>query len=400
MSGQSYKYIIIGAGLGGVSAIEGIRQVDARGSILLLGREKDAPYDRPPLTKQLWNGTKRVEEVWLHDQEFYRTHNVVLRLGAAVEAVDVARHSVRDTSGNTLQYERLLLTTGGRPNRLVIPGGNLEGLFYYRTLADYRRLRGAAVEGRSALVIGGGFIGSEIAAALRTNNLSVSMLFPSSRLVSRVFPEALGRYLTGYYQAKGVQILSGDVPLAITREGTGYLTKTRSGREVRTDLVVIGVGISPEIALASAAGLQTGDGVIVNEYLQTSHPDVYAAGDAASFPEAVLGRTRIEHWDNALAQGKHAGRNMAGAREPFTYLPFFFSDLFEFGYEAVGRIDSRMETYADWQEEHKTGVIYYLEQGHVRGAMMCNVWGKVDAARALIREAQPMDAAHLRGLIK
>ena len=399
MSEQSYRYIIIGAGLGGVSAIEGIRQVDAQGSILLLGKEKDSPYDRPPLTKQLWSGTKTVDEVWLHDQEFYRTQRVDMRLGATVEAVDLASHSVRDSSEVTFRYDRLLLATGGRPKRLKIPGGDLEGIFYYRTLADYRRLRSAAVEGRSALVIGGNFIGSEIAAALRINNLSVSMIFPSSRLGSRVFPESLGRYLTDFYQAKGVQIHSGDAPLAIARANGAYIAKTRAGLELRADIIVAGVGITPEISLASAAGLQTGDGVIVNEFLQTSHPDVYAAGDIASFPEAVLGRRRIEHWDNALAQGKHAGRNMAGAHEPFTYLPFFFSDLFEFGYEAVGQIDSRLETYADWQEENKTGVIYYLEGGRVRGAMMCNVWGKVDAARALIQQAPPVDTAHLRGLI-
>jgi NADPH-dependent 2,4-dienoyl-CoA reductase/sulfur reductase-like enzyme len=165
--------------------------------------------------------------------------------------------------------------------------------------------------------------------------------------------------------------------------------------------VVAGVGIKPNVALARAAGLTTATGVCVNELLQTSHPDIYAAGDLAFAPHPILGPRRVQHWDNAAAQGKHAGRNMAGAGEPFTYIPFFFSDLFEFGYEAVGDIDSRLRTFADWQKENETGVIYYLGDGdRVRGVMLCNVWGQVDTARALIEKAGPVAADELRGAIR
>jgi 3-phenylpropionate/trans-cinnamate dioxygenase ferredoxin reductase subunit len=323
-----------------------------------------------------------------------------VRLGTEVTQIDPAAHTIRDNQGNTWRYQRLLLATGGTPRRLTIPGGDLEGISYYRSLEHYRQLRGKAVAGKSALVIGGGFIGSEMAASLRANDLAVTMVFPSSWLVSRVFPESLGRYLTEQYRAKGVEVLSGDEPVSIQRDGSGYLTRTRAGREVRTDLIVAGVGITPNISLAQAAGLSTGNGVIVNEYLQTSAPDIYAAGDIALFPEAGFGPRRLEHWDNAVNQGKHAGRNMAGAGEPFTYLPFFFSDLFEFGYEAVGDIESRLTTFDDWREENKTGVIYYLDGDRLRGAMMCNVWGQVDAARALIQEAQPVSKESLRGAIR
>jgi len=400
MAKHSYSYIIIGAGVSGAAAVEGIRQVDQRGSILLLGAEKDLPYDRSPLSKQLWTGGKTVAEIVLHDEAFYRTNAVELHLGIEATHIDPAAHTIHDGQDNAYRYERLLLATGGTPRRLNIPGGDLEGISYYRTLHDYRELRNAAVEGKSVLVIGGGFIGSEMAASLRTNKLAVTMVFPSPWLVSHVFPESLGRYLTDQYRGKGVEVVAGDVPLFIKRDERGFATRTRAGRDVRTDLVVAGIGIAPNLALAQSAGLSTANGVIVNEFLQTSAPDIYAAGDIAMFPEAGFGLRRLEHWDNAVSQGKHAGRNMAGAREPFTYIPFFFSDLFEFGYEAVGDIDSRLTTCADWQEENKTGVIYYLDGDRLRGAMMCNVWGKVDEARALIQKAHPVSAASLRGAIQ
>jgi NADPH-dependent 2,4-dienoyl-CoA reductase/sulfur reductase-like enzyme len=400
MSPQAYSYIIIGAGLAGASAVEGIREVDRKGSIRLIGAERDRPYDRPPLSKQLWSGAKSVEEIFLHDEEFFEKHQVDLRLGVKVRRIDAERHAVDDSQGNTYRYGRLLLATGGIPRRLSIPGGDLDGISYYRTLSDYRQLRAAAVEGKSALVIGGGFIGSEMAAALRMNKLAVTMVFPSRWLVSHVFPESLGRALTEHYRAKGVEVLADDLPLSVERDGSGYLARTRGGREVRADLVVVGIGVTPDVALAEGAGLSTANGVLVNEFLNTSNPDIYAAGDIAFFPDAVLGPRRVEHWDNAVSQGRHAGRNMAGAREPYTYMSFFFSDLFEFGYEAVGDVDSRHETFADWQEENKTGVIYYLGDGRLRGAMMCNTWDKVDAARALIQKADRVTAVDLRGAIR
>jgi 3-phenylpropionate/trans-cinnamate dioxygenase ferredoxin reductase component len=396
---SDHSYIIIGAGLSGASAVEGIRERDQQGSILLLGAEKDLPYDRPPLSKQLWTGGKTIAEIVLHDEAFYKSNNVDLRLGTEVAQIDLEGHSVTDNRGNTYRYQKLLLATGATPKRLNIPGGYLEGISYYRTLPDYRQLRREAVEGKSALVIGGGFIGSEIAASLRANKLAVTMAFPSLWLVSRVFPESLGRYLTELYRAKGIEVLAGDVLVSIGGDGRAYAARTRGGREIRADLVVVGIGVVPNVALACAAGLTAGDGVPVNEFLQTSNSDVYAAGDIAFFPEANLGPRRIEHWDNALNQGKHAGRNMAGAGEPFTYMPFFFSDLFEFGYEAVGEVNSRLETFADWQEENKTGVIYYLKDGRVRGAMMCNLFGKVDAARELIKRTDRLTPADLRGAI-
>lgn len=248
------------------------------------------------------------------------------------------------------------------------------------------RIRHEATQGRSAVIIGGGFIGSEIAAALFTNQLKVTMMYPSAYLCDRVFPQDLGSAIQSQYQSRGIMILKGDRAASVERKGSQFLVRTSGGQDVQADLVIVGIGIRPNIELAEQAGIVTGDGIIVNEYLQTSHPDIYAAGDNARFPYQALGQQmRVEHWDSALNQGKHAGRNMAGAHETFAYMPYFFSDLFEFGYEAVGEVSSDLEAVAEWQKPNETGVVYYLRNDKIRGAMMCNVWDKVDAARELIR---------------
>jgi NADPH-dependent 2,4-dienoyl-CoA reductase/sulfur reductase-like enzyme len=401
MAEQSFTYIITGGGLAGASAIEGIRELDKKGSLLLIGREKHLPYDRPPLSKKLWFGKKKVEDIFLHTHEFYTQNNAAVAIGVTVKALDAVNKTVTDDKGKTYRFEKLLLATGGTPRTLPIPGGNLEGICYYRYLDDYLRIRQEASAGKSAVVIGGGFIGSEVAAALNINKVGVTMIFPDPYLVSRIFPEYLGRAIQDQYRSRGIKILAGEQPSVFSKNGKGFTTYTLSGKKIESDMVIVGIGITPSIDLAGAAGLQTGNGIVVNDYLQTSNPEIYAAGDNAFFPYQALGiHTRVEHWDNALNQGKWAGRNMAGARKPFTYMPYFFSDLFEFGYEAVGEVDAQLETFADWQKGNDTGVIYYLRDGKVRGAMMCNVWEKVEAARTLIRKGETMTPEKLRGLIR
>lgn len=397
---SQYEYVIAGGGLAGAAAIEGIRERDPSGTILLLGREPDPPYDRPPLSKQLWFGKQQVEDIFLHDRAWYDAQRVETQLGRTVARLNPADRVVIDDLGNHHAYRKLLLATGGTPRRLSIPGGDLNGVCYYRTLGDYRRTRAQIQKGESVVVIGGGFIGSELAAALCHAEATVTMVFPEAYLGHRIFPESLARFLQQQYRERGVRIVDSDIPTSIAKENGRYVTRTRNGLQLESDLVVVGIGILPSIELARDAGLAVGNGIIVNDQLQTSHADIYAAGDNAFFPYAALGQSmRVEHWDNAVQQGKHAGRNMAGANEPYHYMPFFFSDLFEFGYEAVGEIDARLETFADWREENRTGVIYYLNEGRVRGAMMCNVWEQVEAARRLIRANAPATPASLRGAI-
>jgi 3-phenylpropionate/trans-cinnamate dioxygenase ferredoxin reductase component len=392
MTERYSEYIVIGAGLAGASAIEGIRSVDPKGSVSMIGAENVIPYDRPPLSKKLWSGKKKLEDIYLHKESFYQESGVTLLLGRQATDLNPAEKVVVDHTGERHRYGKLLLATGGVPRTLDIPGGNLDDVFYYRTLNDYKRLRQRASLARSATVLGGGFIGSEIAAALSSNNLSVTMIYPSDYLCDRVFPRDLGLAMEKIYESRNIRILKNQKPITIERDGSALAVHTSAGLRGASDLVIAGVGSRTAVELAEQAGLSTGDGIIVNQYLQTSHPDIYAAGDNARFPYETLDRQmRLEHWDNALNQGKQAGRNMAGAHESFTYMPYFFSDLFEFGYEAVGEVNSKMDIVADWQKTYEKGVLYYTRNGVIRGAMMCNIWDKVEEARELIRRKASSD---------
>jgi 3-phenylpropionate/trans-cinnamate dioxygenase ferredoxin reductase subunit len=396
---SSYDYVLVGGGLAGASAIPGIRERDPKGTVLLLSNEKHLPYDRPPLSKNLWLGKARVGDIFIHDLSSYDRNGITVALGATAAKLDAAAKTVTDASGATIQFGKLLLATGGTPRRLTIPGNDLDGICYYRTLDDYQRMRGEAAEGKSALIVGGGFIGSELAAALNLS-LEVTMIFPGAYLCSKVFPASLGESVQNNFQQRGVRMLSMDMPVSISKRNGKFRTETASAKSVDSDLLIVGIGLAPAIDLAQAAGLAVENGVVVNEYLETSHADIYAAGDNAFFPYAALGQhTRVEHWDNARAQGLCAGRNMAGAHEPYDYQPYFFSDLFEFGYEAVGEVDATLETYVDWQKENFSGVIYYLRDGKVRGVMLCNVWDKIDAARAMIKRGETLTPEQLRGAI-
>jgi NADPH-dependent 2,4-dienoyl-CoA reductase/sulfur reductase-like enzyme len=247
-------------------------------------------------------------------------------------------------------------------------------------------------------VIGAGFIGSEIAAALSMNGKKVTMLFPETGIGARIYPPELSGYINGYFRQKGVNVLAGVKVEDIQKHADTYHIITNEGADVEVDGVVAGIGIQPNVELAHTAHLNIGNGIVVDETLHTSHPDIFAAGDVAEFANQTLGkRFRIEHEDNANTMGKQAGRNMAGANETYDHLSYFYSDLFELGYEAVGELDSGMETFADWKEPFKKGVIYYLADGRVRGVLLWNVWDSVPKARQLIEEPGPFTAADLKG---
>jgi len=392
---RSYKYLIVGGGMTADAAVHGIREVDRAGSIGLLSAENHAPYDRPPLSKHLWKG-KPLESIWRHTE----SQDVVLHLGRTARYLDPQNQRVTDDEGTVYGYDKLLLATGGTARRLPFGG---EQIIYFRTLDDYTHLRELTGRDERFAVIGGGFIGSEVAAALAMSGKKVVMAFPEATIGARVFPPELGTFLNDFYRQKGVEIMAGQRLSGLEQVGGQAILKAQSAdghgeKKIAVDGVVAGIGIQPNVELAQAAGLEVENGIRVDASLRTNHPDIYAAGDVADFYNPVLDkRLRVEHEDNANTMGRLAGQAMAGQAVTYDHLPFFYSDLFELGYEAVGEVDSRLETLADWKEPFREGVVYYLRTGRVRGVLLWNVWEQVDAARQLIAEPGPFRPNDLKG---
>lgn len=386
----SYKYLIVGGGMTADAAVNSIREADPDGSIGLISAEQDKPYNRPPLSKGLWKG-EALDSIWRGTEK----QNVSLHLGRKAQSLDRAKKTVTDDQGDTYTFEKLLFATGATPRRLPFDDGSV---IYYRTAEDYRNLRVLTEQGRRFAVIGGGFIGWEIAAALAMNGKEVVMLFPEEAIGSRIYPPDLANFLNDFYRQKGVNVVPGSTITGLAKQGQGATVKTQGQGEYQVDGVVAGIGVTPNVELAQSAGLQVDDGIVVDEFLRTRDPDIYAAGDVANFSNPALQkRLRVEHEDNANTMGRAAGLSMAGKASPYHHLPSFYSDLFDLGYEAVGELDSRLETVADWKEPHREGVVYYLGGGRVRGVLLWNVWGQVDAARESITEPGPFGAADLKG---
>lgn len=390
---EQYKYLIVGGGMAGASAIKGIRKVDDKGTICLICAEADPPYDRPPLTKDLWTGKKSLKAIWRKTPK----RRVELRLSCTAQKIDPSKKLVYDDKGDVYQYEKLLLTTGGKPRHLP---NDLPEIMYFRTVEDYRKLRKLAEENIEFCVIGGGFIGSEVAAALTMEHRSVTMIFPESGVCGRVFPEKLSSFLNSFYSEKGVKVIPNTSVSSMEKRGDGIHVHTGGDKDLRFDAVIAGLGITPNTELAQNAGLKVENGIVVDKYLRTSDPDIFAAGDVANFENPHLNkRIRVEHEDNANVMGERAGRNMAGDMMSYDHLPFFYSDLFELGYEAVGELDSRLQTVVDWKDEFREGVLYYMDQGRIRGVLLWNVWEQVDSARELIAQKRSYKPDELIGLL-
>jgi NADPH-dependent 2,4-dienoyl-CoA reductase/sulfur reductase-like enzyme len=386
----AYQYLIVGGGMTGDAACRGIRDHDESGTIGMFGAEQHEPYARPPLTKGLWAG-KEESSVFRGTPDL----GVEIHTGRRVVGLDLDARSATDDAGGTHSYDKLLLATGGTPRTLPSADGDV---VYFRTLDDYRRLRARAGDGLRVAVIGGGFIGSEITAALATHGCDVTIVFPDAGIGARLFPAELAAFVNEYYREKGVTVLAGEL---VEQIAPGSVT-TKNGTTIAADAIVAGLGIVPATELAETVGLEVDDGILVDEYGRAGgRDDVFAAGDVARFPVAALrGTRRVEHEDHANTHGRLVGANMAGAGEPYDHLPFFYSDLFELGYEAVGDVDSRLDTVAEWAEPNRKGVVAYVDgEGRARGFLLWDVWGKVDSARELIRSGTVVDSCDLRPLL-
>jgi 3-phenylpropionate/trans-cinnamate dioxygenase ferredoxin reductase component len=387
----AYRYLIVGGGMTGDSACRGIREHDEHGSIGLFGAESHEPYARPPLSKGLWKG-KEEGSIFRGTPDL----GVDVHVGRRIVALALDARTARDDAGDTHEYEKLLLATGGAPREL--PGSG-DDVIYYRTLDTYHRLREAAGDGVRAAVVGGGFIGSEIAAALALNGCDVTILFPDAGIGSRIFPAKLSAFVNDYYREQGVTVL----PEELVEHVSGGSLRTKNGTTIEADVIVAGLGIVPTTDLAESVGLEVDDGIIVDEYGCTGRrDDVFAAGDVARFPVPALGDSRrVEHEDHANTHGRTVGENMAGARRQYRHLPFFYSDLFDLGYEAVGDVDSRLDTLEEWAEPNRKGVVAYVDDhGKARGFLLWDVWDKVDPARELITAGTIVERQHLRALME
>lgn len=383
---QNHKYLIIGGGMAADSAAKGIREIDQNGTIGMISNENVRPYNRPPLSKALWKGDPE-DNIWR------KTEDVDLHLSRTAKSLDPKNKTVTDDHGETYAFDKLLIATGGKVNRLPY---NISEIIYYRTFGDYKKLREQTSAKKNFVVIGGGFIGSEIAAALAINARNVTMIFPEDGIGAKVFPSRLSKFLSEYYEEKGVRVMAGESLTSIEKNNSTFAAKTKSGKTITADCVIAGIGIKPDTDLAQSAGLQVDNGIVVDENLQSSQPDTYAAGDVANFYNPALDkRMRVEHEDNSNTMGEIAGKNMAGAKLPYHHLPFFYSDLFDLGYEAVGELDARHEIIEQWKEPFREGVVYYLQNKRVRGVLLWNTWGQLDHARALIAEKGPLDPVNI-----
>jgi 3-phenylpropionate/trans-cinnamate dioxygenase ferredoxin reductase component len=385
------RYLIVGGGLTGDAACRGILEIDPDpGAIMLVSAEFHPPYARPPLSKALWKGTAE-STIW----RLTANLGIHERLGRRIVRLDLDAHTATDDRGDIYVYEKVVLATGGRPRRLPFVA---EDVTYFRTLDDYHRLRRLADAGARFAVIGGGFIGSEIAAALALAGAPVTMVFPGPGIGARIFPPGLSAAVNDYYRDRGVDVLARTSVTAVERFGDARRLTLEDGKVLEVDAIVAGVGIEPNVKLAADASLPVANGIVVDSLGRVGgRDDVFAAGDVAAFPSPDLGGTiRVEHEDHAKSHGRRVGANMAGATEPYDHLPFFYSDLFDVGYEAVGVLDSRLEMLVELGELGDKGVVYYLDsEQRPRGVLLWNQFGRVDDARALIRAGEPVAAGAL-----
>ena len=388
---------VVGAGLAGGKAVEALRAEGFGGRIVLFGDERHRPYERPPLSKGYLQGNDERDTVFVHPESWYGEHDVDLRLGAAVTGLDRHAHELMTDDGQPVHYDRLLLTTGASPRHLRLPGADLPGVHYLRTLDDSDALRAAFRPGANVVVIGGGWIGLETAAAARTAGATVTVLESAELPLLRVLGPQMAQVFAGLHRENGVDLRLGVTVAALRGEGSAVTgVALRDGAVIDADAVVVGVGVTPNVDLARQAGLDVDDGVLVNASLRTSDAHVFAAGDVANAEHPVLGRRiRVEHWANALHQPEVAARSILGRDAVYDRLPYFFTDQYDLGMEYVGYASADDDVVVRGDLEGREFVALWVRDGRVVAGMNVNVWDVTDRIRDLILAREPADAFEL-----
>jgi 3-phenylpropionate/trans-cinnamate dioxygenase ferredoxin reductase subunit len=382
-------YAIVGASLTGAKAAEELRAAGYTGRIVLIGEEEERPYERPPLSKGYLLGADPREKAYVHEADWYPTHSVELLLGVKATGLDPAAHTVTLDGSDPVRYEKLLLATGSRVRRLDVPGGDLPGVRYLRYLPDADALATEMPKARRVVVVGAGWIGLEAAAAARHHGAEVTVVEVDRAPLRRVLGDEVAEVFTALHRAHGVQFRFG-VGVDEFRAGAdGRLAGVvlGDGSVVDADLAVVGVGIAPDTELAEAAGLAVDNGVVVDAGLRTADPDIYAAGDVASFAHPGLGRRiRLEHWDNAIQGGKAAARAMLGGPVTYDRVPYFYTDQYDLGMEYAGWVEPGADTTVVFRGGNTMPfIVFWLRDDRVLAGMNVNVWDVQDDIQALVR---------------
>jgi 3-phenylpropionate/trans-cinnamate dioxygenase ferredoxin reductase subunit len=392
-------FVIVGAGLAGAKAAETLREEGFAGRVLLVGEEIERPYERPPLSKGFLLDKEPRDKAHVHEADWYDKHDVELRVGTSVTSIDPAAHQVVLSTKEPIGYTRLLLATGASPRRLEVPGAKLQGIHYLRTMADSAALKQAfAHGGRRVVVAGAGWIGLETAAAARAYGNDVTIIEPEPAPLHAALGPELGRVFADLHHEHGVDLRLDQGVAGFWGAGQVSAVVTSGGAEVPADVVVVGIGVRPNARLAEQAGLDVSDGILVDQSLRTSDPDIFAAGDVANAYNPLLGRRiRVEHWANALNGGPAAARAMLGRDVVYDRVPYFFSDQYDLGMEmsgvaAPGEYDQVVHRGDVASREF---VAFWLNEGRVVGGMNVNVWDVTGDVQALIRSGRPVDAARL-----
>jgi 3-phenylpropionate/trans-cinnamate dioxygenase ferredoxin reductase component len=404
MAVRDVEHLIIGGGVAAAKAAEGLRAAAGEGSAVVMTAEPELPYERPPLSKEFLRGEAGREKTRTHDEAWYREHDVEVLLATRASTLDPSTRTVTTEIGDQLRYGGLVLATGAIPVRLGLPGEDLEGVYYLRTVDDSERLRAAISRAETMVVIGGGFIGAEVAASATQMDTRVTLLELVETLWTRAVGPQMGRFFEEFLRDRGVHVRTGIGAQGLEGDGGVQAVVLPDGTRLAADVVVIGVGVRPDVDLAERAGLAVDDGILVDEQLRAAGPRapqgelrIWAAGDVANAAHPLFGRIRIEHWAEALNQGLIAGRNLAGASERYDRVPYFFSDQFDLSLSYLGHVREwdELVTRGDQRVKQPKFVAWYLRQGIPRAALIVNDWDAEDPVREVIRRGEPVDPDRL-----
>ena len=393
---DSRRFVIVGASLTGAKAAEALRKDGFEGTVTLVGQEGERPYERPPLSKEYLRGEAGPEQLFVHKEGYYEAADIDLRLGQAVASIDVPGHAVVLASGEDLPYTSLLLCTGAEPRRLPLPGADLRGVYYLRDMASSATLRGAIEGAGKVAVIGAGWIGCEVAASARQLGAPVAMVEVAQLPLQKVLGPELGSFYRDVHADHGVEMHFGVAPEALVGPGAVEGVRLADGRTLQADVVVVGIGVAPSTVLAEQAGIDTQNGVLTNEYLETFSPGIFAAGDVANAFHPLFGeRVRVEHWANARNQGPAAARNMLGRQEPYARVPYFYSDQYDVGMEYSGYAPAWDEVVFRGDVAGREFIAFWLKDGRVAAGMNVNIWDVNQQISDLVASRRSVDIARL-----